>query len=426
MEPIDERLDDRPALRRVVMVTPRFFPLMGGVETHVYEVGQRLVRAGLSVTVLTTDPTGQLRAQDEIAGLSVKRLPAYPRGRDYYFAPALPQAIVQAVAADGDGCSLVHFQGCHTLVAPLGMAAALRHSIPYVVTFHTGGHSSRLRSAIRDLQWTTLRPLLRRADTLIAVSAFERDLFAKRLGLSADREPRIALIPNGGALPDLTPDAAPPAAPAHLHHDTVAATTAVAPGVSCVSDASAQDPLILSIGRLERYKGHHRAVAAFATVHQAFPTARLLIVGAGPEEARLRRQVAHAGLARHAEILSIPSGDRAQMARLISRATLVTLLSEYEAHPIAIMEALALGRPVLVARNSGLDELALKGWVTAVSLRSSDTTIGHAMVDQLERPLYPLGVELPTWETCAQQLQQVYVDVLRRRYGAHSDARSVL
>ncbi len=47
-------------LHSVLLVAARYFPYMGGMETHVYEVGQRLARAGIRVTVLTTDLSGQL------------------------------------------------------------------------------------------------------------------------------------------------------------------------------------------------------------------------------------------------------------------------------------------------------------------------------------------------------------------------------
>ncbi|MFN8528578.1 MAG: hypothetical protein U0670_08200 [Anaerolineae bacterium] len=40
------------------------------------------------------------------------------------------------------------------------------------------------------------------------------------------------------------------------------------------------------------------------------------------------------------------------MSRLLARASLVVLFSEYEAHPVAVMEALSLRRPVLVADTS--------------------------------------------------------------------------
>jgi hypothetical protein len=88
----------------------------------------------------------------------------------------------------------VHVQGVHTLVAPLAMFAAARSRVPYVVTFHTGGHSSWLRSALRPLQWRTLRPLLAGADRLIGVSAFEAKLFEGTLGLPPWR---FVVIANG-------------------------------------------------------------------------------------------------------------------------------------------------------------------------------------------------------------------------------------
>ena len=58
------------------------------------------------------------------------------------------------------------------------MYGAWRKRIPYVVTFHTGGNSSKLRHAARDTQWRTMTPLLRRATGLLPVSRFERARFS--------------------------------------------------------------------------------------------------------------------------------------------------------------------------------------------------------------------------------------------------------
>jgi xanthine/CO dehydrogenase XdhC/CoxF family maturation factor len=49
--------------RRVAMVSVRYPPLLGGVETHVHEVARRMGANGLDVTVLTTDPGGDLRSR---------------------------------------------------------------------------------------------------------------------------------------------------------------------------------------------------------------------------------------------------------------------------------------------------------------------------------------------------------------------------
>lgn len=365
--------------KRVLLVTARYFPYMGGVETHVYEVGRRLAQAGASVTVLTTDPSGALPPRETVEGIEVLRVRAYPARRDYYLAPDIYRVITRMP------WDIVHVQGCHTFVAPLAMLAAKRAGIPYVLTFHTGGHSSRLRTLLRGMQWKALRPLLAGAQTLIGVSAFEAACFQRQLRLPVDR---FRVIQNGGRLPS------------------------VPEGARIEPDASAK--LILSVGRLERYKGHQRVITALPIVRERFPGARLRIVGAGPYERELRRLVFAWGLADCVEIGAIPASDRGGMATALARADVVTLLSEYEAHPIAAMEALALRRPLVVASTSGLRELAERGLARAIPIASTPEQVAAAIVEQIERPLLPAPVELPTWEGCVESLLDVYGMSARR------------
>ncbi len=354
------------------MVTPRYLPLMGGIETHVYEVGRRLARANLHITILTTDRTGQLPREETSEGMQIRRVRAYPASADVYFAPEIYREIVNGT------WDVVHCQGIHTLVPPLAMLAARRAHIPYVVTFHTGGHSTGWRNAVRGLQWRALRPLLARAQRLIGVSQFEADLFQQHLHLPREK---FTVIPNGGSLPPLPNDA----------------------------PARNGDALILSVGRLEKYKGHHRVLRALPHVLESVPGARLVILGTGPYEAALKKLADAYRVAERVEIRAVPAKDRAQMAKVLASATLIVLLSEYEAHPIAVMEALALGRPVLVADTSGLSELAQRGLVRAIPLNSSPTQIADAILAQLREPLIPPPIQLPTWEECAEALRAVYV-----------------
>ena len=84
------------------MVCPRFLPETGGTETHVYEVSRRLAAlGGFDITVLTTDRSRQLPRQEVIEGIAVLRVPAWPRGRDYYLAPGIAAVIK---SADGISC----------------------------------------------------------------------------------------------------------------------------------------------------------------------------------------------------------------------------------------------------------------------------------------------------------------------------------
>lgn len=362
----------------VLMVAPKFPPFVGGVETHTFEVSRRLVRSGASVTVLTTDPTGNLPAQETVDAVQVCRVPVWFADTDWFVSPAV-FGFVTARTWD-----VIHIQGVHSGVPPLTMLGAIRAGAPFVITFHHGGHSSRLRNAIRAIQWAALMPVMRRASHCIGVSQYEIDFFKMRLRLPATR---FSLIPNGGALP----------CPVH--------------------PAAKPDGLkwIVSAGRLEKYKGHQRVIAAMPELLKREPHVRLRIAGAGPYETQLRQQAAHLGVAGHVVIQSVDVADRNGMAALLMQADLVTLLSDCESHPIGVMEAVALKRSALVADNSGMRELAQKGYARAVSLALSPEQLAGVMHEQLLHPLVPPAIPIPTWDDCAQDVLHVYRRVLAQR-----------
>jgi glycosyltransferase involved in cell wall biosynthesis len=361
---------------RVVMVSARYFPFAGGVENHIYQVSRRLVQRGVDVTVLTTDPQNQWPAHEEMEGIHIRRVRAWPANRDYYFAPALPDILTHGQ------WQIVHIQSYHTLVAPMAMWAAWRAHIPYIVTFHGGGHSSQLRNAIRGLQWQILRPLLARAARLVAIARFEIGLYGKALRLPPEH---FVYSPNGGDI----------AANPYL--------AGIAPDPS----------LIISIGRLERYKGHHRVIEAMQYILKQRPDVRLRVMGFGPYEESLRGLARKLGLADHVEIRGVPPMERDTLAETLAHAALVTLMSEYETHPIAILEAIALRRSVLVADTSGLGELAAQGWARAIPLHSSAEQIAAAILDQLQHPIKPPAIALPTWDDCVDDLYQLYQETIR-------------
>jgi glycosyltransferase involved in cell wall biosynthesis len=357
---------------RVLQVTPRVFPYMGGVETHVREVAKRLGAHGVQTEILTADPSHELAPADTLEGVPVTRLRAWPRGRDYMLAPFLAAAIGRRRP------DVIHVQSYHTLLAPHAMAAAIRQNIPFVVTFHGGGHSSPLRTAIRTPQLRVLGLLLRRAAALVSIADFEIERYGRLAGLSSER---FASIPNGSDLPAPT-------------------------------GSGAREPgrLIVSSGRLERYKGHHRVVDAFPHVLREIPDARLWIAGGGPYEPELREQVAGLGLAAKVEIGAV---DRATLAARLSGASLGVMLSDFESQPLAALEALSLGVPLVVANNSGLAELADKGMARSVELPGSPQSHARAMIEQIQDPLPVPELELPTWDGCAAALADLYRAVSR-------------
>ncbi len=278
---------------------------------------------------------------------------------------------------------LVHVQSYHTLVAPLAMLRALTLRIPYVVTFHGGGHSSELRNRARRAQMLLLRPLLRRAARLVAIARFEVEQYGAAIGVPPER---FAFIPNGTDL---------------SFSDAELAGT------------EPETPTLASIGRLERYKGHHRVLAAFPHVLEREPRARLLIVGKGPYEEELRRQAEELGVGERVEITSVPADDPGGMAKLLGGVSLVVLMSEFESHPLVALEAAAARRRLLVAEAGGLLEIAEDGFGRGIPLDSSPQEIALAAIEELGKPLPLRSPSLTSWDECAAALLDLYRSLLK-------------
>lgn len=361
---------------RVLMVCPRYLPQVGGTEMHVSEVAHRLsARGDFEITVLTTDRSRRLPRQEVVAGIPVRRVPAWPRRRDYYLAPGIAAVIRQR------SWDLVHCQGIHTPVPLLAMLSARRAGLPYLVTFHTGGHSFRLRNAMRTTQWRLAGPLLRNAVSLIAVSRFEAAALTRHARLG---DKRVTVIRNGGALPPPRPG------------------TAAVPG------------RIVSSGRLERYKGHQRVIAALPYVMREIPEAHLLILGRGSYEGDLCKLARRLGISDRVSIKHIAPADRQGMATMLAQSSVVAALSDYEAHPVAVMEALCVARPVVGYDTAGIGELVAAGWVRGVPRGAPAAAVGKELVRAMSSPSAVDQSQLPSWDSCADQLARVYLSSLGR------------
>ena len=362
---------------RVLMVAARYLPDMGGTETHIHEVSKRLASTGdFEVTVLATDRTRRRLRREVIDDVTILRVPAWPRERDYYIAPGVWRLVGQR-----DNWDLVHCQGIHTPVPVLAMLSAIRARIPYMVTFHTGGHTLRHRNALRAVQWRILGPLLRNAASLVAVSRFEANTLSEQAHL---RGKSVSVIQNGGTLPPPPPD------------------TQVIPG------------RIVSCGRLERYKGHQRVIEALPDVIRHRPEAHLVIIGRGPYESELLSCAERHGVADRVTIKQLPPADREAMAVAMAEASVIAAMSDYEAHPVAVMEALSVGRPVVGCDIAGIGDLVADGLVRGVAPGSSASGVAEQLLQAMSAPVHATLPQLPTWDTSAQKLGQLYLSTVGR------------
>jgi glycosyltransferase involved in cell wall biosynthesis len=144
------------------------------------------------------------------------------------------------------------------------------------------------------------------------------------------------------------------------------------------------------------------------------PGAHLVVVGRGSYEPQLRRQAARLGVEAAVTFTAFDAGDRPELGALLRSCDAVALLSDYEAHPVAVVEALALGRKVVVAATSGLTELAHEGLVTAVAPDARPEDVAAVLARVAAEP-EASAPRLPTWDECVDDLLRLYEAVSGQR-----------
>jgi glycosyltransferase involved in cell wall biosynthesis len=133
-------------------------------------------------------------------------------------------------------------------------------------------------------------------------------------------------------------------------------------------------PLVLSVGRLVPQKNHALAITALA----GMPDVALAIVGDGPLRKDLRAQAVAAGVADRV----LFAGARSDAWALMGAADAVVLASQWEGLPLTVLEALAIGTPVVATAVRGLSNL-LEDGATALLVPPEDADALAAAVRQI-------------------------------------------
>ena len=308
---------------RVLFWTPLYPPSIGGLEILVADLARGLRARGHDVCVVTgVGPPYGLPEHDVHEGTPVHRIG---------FREALerrdPAGVIAARRRIADLKRSFRPDVVHSHLPDVGVLGHLRtldaHPARLVVTAHMVFEDELY------LPRPAFDTLMDRAAWVTAVSeASLAPLLAGWPGI-ADRS---SVVHCGREAPTL-PLAAPPAA---------------------------SRPVVLCMGRLVRDKGFDVAIAAFARIADAFPRARLVVGGDGPERSRLEEQAAALGIADRATFTGWVSPDAT--TELIDGATVVVMPSRWEeAFGLVALEAAQRARPVVAARVGGVPELVDDG-----------------------------------------------------------------
>lgn len=352
---------------RIVHVTPGYWPELGGVERHVQDVSEALARLGHHVVVVATTPDARLPRHELVGGVEVRRLPAI--GPQHY---RLPLGLMRYLARQR--FDVVHAHNYHAL--PMLCAALSAGARCVISPYYHGRAHSRAADALHRLYRPLGRLALRRAAGIVCLSAGEANLVARNLMVARER---IAVIPSICVLP-------------------AGATGPRVPPVGA-------ERVILSVGRLERYKRVDRAIAALEYLPDNY---RLVIAGEGAERPRLEQLVAARGLAGRVQLLGRVSDT--ELARCYRQAQVALTFSEAESFGRTVVEGLTYGCQVVCSDIPAFRDLATlypsNVWLAAPGARGQQ--VAALIAAAADRPWVQPDMQRYSARAVATQLLRVY------------------
>ena len=182
-------------------------------------------------------------------------------------------------------------------------------------------------------------------------------------------------------------------------------------------------PTVVMVARMRPEKRHDRFLRVFRGVVDRRPDARAILVGDGPTAAEVRGQVSALALESNIELV----GARSDPSQYLARAHVVTLTSDHEGLPNALLEGMAVGRPVVAASVGGIPELVDQRCGITVSPHD-EPAMTDAFLSLLEHPERASAMgraarrcaEDYGWDAVVDRTEKVYADVLSRNGAATS------
>ncbi len=352
---------------KIAQICPRYFPDIGGVETDVKEISERLVLKGHEVDVITTDPSGKLTKKDIINGVNVTRFKSLAPGNAYYFAPQIYFHL------KNHKYDVIHAHSYHALPALFAALSERKKKFVFSPYYHRGGHTP-FRNLLHKPYKFFGRMIFSRADAVICISEFEKELVESDFNVAG----KIRKIPNGINLSEF--DKFKP------------------------QKNVGNEKIILYVGRLEEYKGVQYIINCLPELVDF----KLMIVGKGPYEDELRLLAEELGVSDRIQCLKdIP---RKKLIECYFSADVFVMLSKKEAYGITVAEALISNTPCIVANGSALSEFIDGEYCLGVDYPIDVRELIYKIKLQAyrEKKIGKMNKKILSWENVMEQVLLVY------------------
>ncbi|HLK60949.1 MAG TPA: glycosyltransferase family 4 protein [Chthonomonadaceae bacterium] len=370
---------------RVVLFTDA--DVFAGTERHILDLARGLRPEGVEVRIACPSPAmlAERASQERFEVVTIQK-----RGLVDRAAIRTLMGLLRSNAVD-----LIHAHNGRTMLssalavtlAGKGRAVATQHFLEPDHVSRSGPKALLYRSAHR---WVN-----RHTAQVIAISEAVRAKIRER---AETPDSKIKVVHNGITPPDTS---------------LLASPEQVRQELGCERGT----PLVVSAARLEREKDLNTLIEAMHTVRASCPSAVCIIAGMGTQEPKLRDQVRRLGLEKTVLLL----GFRQDVHALMQAADVFVLPSLAEPFGLVLLEAMALGRPVIATRAGGPVEIVGDGETGLLVPPSDATALSEAILQLLMDPeiAQTMGQngklrfhERFTVEHMARKMREIYTRIL--------------
>jgi len=354
---------------KILQICPDSYAEAGGISVHVRNISERLAKRH-DVTVYATKRSTRFPKYEYINGVKVERFGCYAPSDSYFFSLEM---LLRLRKVEFD---VVHGHGYHSL--PLHFAPLAKYG-KFVATthFHGFGHTP-----FRDCLFKLFKPIgqrtLSKANTIIAVSEYEKSLLVDYFGLDPEK---VIVIPNGVNFEEFK-------GLGRRRHNYRS---------------------ILYVGYLSSFKGPQYLVEVLPRLAKDVV---LEIVGVGPLMPYLEKRARE--LRVNDRVKFHQNLSRQELLQKYADADVFVLLSKYEAYSIVVAEALAAGTPCIVAKTSALSE-----WVDGetcfgvnlpINLGELTKLIHNVLDNGVDRRSMKkwIGTKILDWNEVVHKLEKIY------------------
>ena len=339
----------------------------GGMQTHICGLLSELDRSKFEPIVLSPAAPKLFSFLSDlgISSFEVEMADSISPKADYLSARSVAD-VLRRVRPD-----IIHMHG--NKAAVVGWMASYMHKVKYMITtVHNFPSSLNPSLKYYVVAKRVNKMILNRADRLIAVSSEIRRCLEDEIGIAPRK---IDVIPNGIDM---------------KYWEVYRAEDKDAGNVNMGDRGTGADSkkmlglpegavLLGAVGRLVPFKGHAVLLQSMARVIANHPGAYLIIIGDGPLRGELETQAGELGILDHVKFLGFVDEPGRYMAAL----DIFVLPSIKEPFGIVILEAMALGLPVVATRGGGVPDI-IEDSVSGLLAEPEDA---ESLADAIERML---------------------------------------